>query len=217
VPTAVAHPCDKTSLAGALDAGRSGLIQPILVGPAGKIREVAEASGMDLGRAEIVDTPHSHGSAARAVELIRAGRAEMLMKGSLHSDELLAAVVARDIGLRTGRRISHAFVMDVPDTGPRLAVDYFVYRVVKEVGAMAAALGGIDGLVFTAGIGEKSVEVRRRVCEGCSWLGVEIDEEANRGGGPRISKPMSKVSAWVVPTNEELMIARHTGLLLNLI
>jgi phosphotransacetylase len=114
VPTAVAHPCEATALAGAIDAGANGLIVPILVGPAAKIREVAGASRIDLGNARIVDTPHSHASAAKAVELVRQGDAELLMKGSLHSDELLGAVVARETGLRTGRRISHVFIMDVP-------------------------------------------------------------------------------------------------------
>jgi acetate kinase len=97
-----------------------------------------------------------------------------------------------------------------------LAVDYFVYRAAKEIGALAAVLGGIDGLVFTAGIGENSPEIRRRICEACAWLGVELDSEANNTKGPRISGPHSKVSAWVIPTNEELMIARHTGALLGL-
>jgi acetate kinase len=98
----------------------------------------------------------------------------------------------------------------------RLAVDYFVYRASKEMGAMAAVLEGIDGLVFTAGIGENSPEIRRRICESAAWLGVELDAEANARGGPRISSPGSPVSAWVVPTNEELMIARHTAALLGL-
>jgi acetate kinase len=99
----------------------------------------------------------------------------------------------------------------------RMAVDYFIYRAAKEIGAMAAVLGGIDGLVFTAGIGENSAEIRHRLCEASAWLGVEIDEEANNRKGPRISKPGSRVSAWVIPTNEELMIARHTGSLLGLL
>ncbi len=99
----------------------------------------------------------------------------------------------------------------------RLAVDYFVYRATKEIGALAAVLGGIDGFVFTAGIGENSPEIRRRICEASSWLGVELDTEANANGGPRISTARSKVSTWVVPTNEELMIARHTGSLLGLV
>jgi phosphotransacetylase len=114
VTTAVAHPCEQTALAGAIEAAEKGLIVPILVGPAGKIREIAAASGIDLGQTRIVDAPHSHASAAKAVELVRKGEAELLMKGSPHSDEFLGAVVARETGLRTGRRISHVFIMDVP-------------------------------------------------------------------------------------------------------
>jgi acetate kinase len=102
------------------------------------------------------------------------------------------------------------------DAEARLAVDYFVYRAAKEIGALAAVLGGIDGLVFTAGIGENSAEIRQRICEASGWLGVELDGEANASKGPRISRRQSKVSAWVIPTNEELMIARHTGALLGL-
>jgi acetate kinase len=98
----------------------------------------------------------------------------------------------------------------------RLAVDYFVYRAAKEIGALAAVLGGIDGLIFTAGIGENSPEIRRRICQASSWLGVELDEVANARKGPRISTPRSKVSSWVIPTNEEQMIALHTGALLGL-
>jgi phosphotransacetylase len=114
IATAVAHPCEATALEGALDAAAKGLITPILVGPAAKIREVAAAAKIDLGQARIVDAPHSHGSASAAVALVRSGEAELLMKGSLHTDELLGAVVARETGLRTGRRLSHVFIMDVP-------------------------------------------------------------------------------------------------------
>jgi acetate kinase len=103
------------------------------------------------------------------------------------------------------------------ESGARLAVDYFVYRAAKEIGALAAVLGGIDGLVFTAGIGENSPEIRQRICASSAWLGLELDAEANTRKGPRISRPGSKVSAWVIPTNEELMIARHTGRLLGLV
>jgi acetate kinase len=98
----------------------------------------------------------------------------------------------------------------------RLAVDYFVYRAAKEIGALAAVLGGLDALVFTAGIGENSAEIRRRISDASAWLGIELDEAANAGKGPRLSKPASKVSVWVIPTNEELMIARHTRSLLGL-
>jgi acetate kinase len=102
------------------------------------------------------------------------------------------------------------------DPRARLAVDYFVYRAAKEIGAMAAVLGGVDGLVFTAGIGENSAEIRRRISEASRWLGITLDESANAAGGPRISTPQSPVSAWVIPTDEEAMIARHTRSLLGL-
>ena len=114
IPTVVVHPCEKTALAGAIEAGEKRLITPILVGPTAKIEAVAKSAGIDLHHMQIVDTPHSHSSAARAVKLVREGCAELLMKGSLHTDELLGAVIARDTGLRTGRRISHVFIMDVP-------------------------------------------------------------------------------------------------------
>jgi phosphotransacetylase len=114
IPTAVAYPCEETALSGAIDAAKNGLITPILVGPAKKIAEVANAGGIDVGKTRIVDVPTSHAAAAKSVELVRAGEAEVLMKGSLHSDEILGAVVARETGLRTGRRLSHVFLMDVP-------------------------------------------------------------------------------------------------------
>jgi acetate kinase len=108
-------------------------------------------------------------------------------------------------------------LLESSDARAQLAVDYFVYRAAKDIGALAAVLGGIDGLVFTAGIGENSPEIRRRIAEACAWLGVALDEKANLTGGPRISVPKSRCSAWMIPTNEELMIARHTGTLLGLI
>ena len=116
---AVVHPCDAASLSGALDAAEAGLVVPVLVGPDAKIRAVAESLGRSLDGIEIVAVPHSHAAAAEAVRLVRAGGAAMLVKGSLHSDELLAEVVAHETGLRTARRISHVFVMDVPSY-PRL-------------------------------------------------------------------------------------------------
>ena len=114
IPTAVAHPCEISALTGAVEAAQAGLIEPILVGPAATIEEIAKSANVDLGNIEIVDAAHSVDSARKAVEVIKQGRAEVLMKGSLHSDELLSAIVSRDGGLRTGRRISHVFVMDVP-------------------------------------------------------------------------------------------------------
>ncbi|HRD50518.1 MAG: phosphate acetyltransferase [Candidatus Competibacter sp.] len=113
-PTAVAHPCDETSLKGAVEAAELGILQPILVGPQARIKAIAAQFQLDLSGYEIVDAPHSHAAAERAVQLAREGKAEMLMKGSLHTDELMGAVVATATGLRTERRISHAFIMDVP-------------------------------------------------------------------------------------------------------
>jgi acetate kinase len=95
------------------------------------------------------------------------------------------------------------------------AVDLFVHRISRELGSLAAALGGLDGIVFTAGIGENAALIRARVCDEAAWLGIELDEEANESGGPRISKEGSRISAWVIPTNEELMIAMHTKQILD--
>jgi phosphate acetyltransferase len=114
VTTAVAHPCDRVSLEGAVEAARLGLIAPILVGPPERIRATAAEAALDISGFTLVASEHSHDSAEKAVELVRRGEAEALMKGSLHTDELMGAVVARDTGIRTARRISHCFVMDVP-------------------------------------------------------------------------------------------------------
>ncbi|MGZ5901338.1 MAG: phosphate acetyltransferase, partial [Reyranella sp.] len=110
IATAVAHPCDAVSLESAIEAARLGLLKPILIGPAARLADVAGRAGLDIGSFEIVDSQHSHDSAAKVVELVKAGRAEALMKGSLHTDELMGAVVARDAGIRTARRLSHCFV-----------------------------------------------------------------------------------------------------------
>ena len=120
--TAVAHPCDETSLRGAVDAARLGLIEPVLVGPRARIEQLAKEHKLDISKLTIVDAPYSEASAAKAVELVREGKAEALMKGSLHTDELMGAVVKRDTGLRTSRRISHCFVMDVPSYAETLIV-----------------------------------------------------------------------------------------------
>lgn len=114
VPTIVVHPCDETSLRGALDSAEAGIIRPLLVGPEAKIRNTASKYGLDITGVEIVDTPHSEAAAAKGVELIHAAQGQMLMKGSLHTDELMRSVTAKATGLRTERRISHVFVMDVP-------------------------------------------------------------------------------------------------------
>ncbi len=114
MPTAVVHPCDEAAIEGAIGAARLGLIKPILIGPQTRIREAARKAGIDIAEYPIVDVPHSHAAADKAVELVLSGQAEAIMKGSLHTDELMAAVVRRENGLRTSRRVSHCFVMDVP-------------------------------------------------------------------------------------------------------
>ncbi|HRO12358.1 phosphate acetyltransferase [Amaricoccus sp.] len=113
--TIVAHPCDETSLRGAMEAASEGIIEPVLVGPAARIVAVAAEHGIDIAGREIVDAPHSHAAAAQAVALIREDKGELLMKGSLHTDELMKEVTSSATGLRTERRISHVFIMDVPD------------------------------------------------------------------------------------------------------
>jgi phosphate acetyltransferase len=120
--TLVVHPCDESSLRGALDAAEAGLIEPVLVGPAGKIVAVAKGLGLDISRLEIVDADHSEAAAAKAVQLIREAKGELLMKGSLHTDELMRSVTSGTSGLRTARRISHVFVIDVPTYAETLLV-----------------------------------------------------------------------------------------------
>ena len=135
IKVAVAHPCDEVSLESAVKAAELRLMEPILVGPEQRIRDVAAQHGLDISRFEIVDAAHSHESAARAVELVREGRAEALMKGSLHTDELMAAVVKRDTGLRTARRISHCFIMDVPDHDQPLIVTDAAVNIAPDLAA----------------------------------------------------------------------------------
>ena len=141
-----------------------------------------------------------------------------LFQGLGLSEKEVEAVLYKKSGLLGISGISNDMrvLLESREPGARLAVDYFVYRAAKEIGALAAVLGGIDALVFCAGIGERSAEIRRRICEASRWLGVELDAEANAGGGPQITRAGSRTSAWVVPTNEELMIARHTSDLLGL-
>lgn len=120
--TAVVHPCDALSLGGVVAAHREGLIDPVLVGPRARVQAAAAAAEIDISDYTLVDVPHSHAAAAQAVRLVREGTIEALMKGSLHTDELIAAVIDRDCGLRTGRRISHCYIMDVPGRGEPLVI-----------------------------------------------------------------------------------------------
>src|SRR6185503_16645864 len=156
---AVAHPCDKTSLKGALEAAGAALIVPILVGPKDRIRAVSEALAIDLHGMDIVDVPHSEAAAEKAVELVRTGRAEVLMKGSLHSDELLAAVTKRETGLRTGRRISHVFVMDVPTHPNTLFITDAAVNIAPDLVAKRDIVQNAIDLYAGLGLGKPKVAI----------------------------------------------------------
>ena len=159
LPTAVAHPCDETSLRGALEAADVGTIVPILVGPQEKIRNLAKSLGLDIKDVEIVDVPHSQAAAAKAVELVRTAKAELLMKGSLHSDELLGAVTMRDTGLRTGRRISHVFVMDVPTHPETLFITDAAVNIAPDLIAKRDIIQNAIDLYAGLGLGTPKVAI----------------------------------------------------------
>jgi acetate kinase len=126
--------------------------------------------------------------------------------------DAIEAMLYHECGLKGVSGISNDMRDLLASDDPRAAqaIDLFVWRIARELGALAAVLGGLDALVFTAGIGERSPEIRRRVCERAGWLGIALDAAANQAGGPRISAPASKVAVFAIPTDEELMIARHT-------
>jgi len=157
--TAIAHPCDETSLKGALDAAEAGLIKPILVGPKDKIISVARAFSLNLSGIEIIDVPHSQTAAEKAVELIRTGKAELLMKGSLHTDELLAEVVKRETGIRTGRRISHVFVMDVPGHPHTLFITDAAVNITPDLMAKRDIIQNAIDLFAGLGLGTPKVAI----------------------------------------------------------
>lgn len=156
--TAVAHPCDESSLRGTIEAFRAGLIIPILVGPAGKIRGIAEKIGLDLSDIEIVDVPHSQAAAERAVALVREGKAELLMKGSLHSDEILGEVTKRD-GLRTARRVSHVFIMDVPTHPETLFITDAAVNIAPDLMAKRDIAQNAIDLFVGLGLGTPKVAI----------------------------------------------------------
>jgi phosphate acetyltransferase len=156
---AVAHPCDETSLRGALEAAGARLIVPILVGPKDRIRTASEVLSLDLHGVDIVDAPHSEAAAEKAVELVCTGRAEVLMKGSLHSDELLAAVTKRETGLRTGRRISHVFVMDVPSHPDTLFITDAAVNIAPDLVAKRDIVQNAIDLFAGLGLGKPKVAI----------------------------------------------------------
>jgi len=174
----VAHPCEASALAGAVEAAEKKLITPILVGPVAKIREVAAQAKIDLGKLEIIDTPHSHASAAKAVELVREGKAELLMKGSLHTDELLGAVVARETGLRTARRLSHVFIMDVPTYHKVLFVTDAAINIAPTLEEKVDICQNAIDLAMTLGIVQPKVAVIAAVETVTSKMPVTLDAAA---------------------------------------
>ena len=153
-PTIVVHPCDESSLRGAVDSAQAGIIRPILVGPETKIRTTASTFGLDIAEFEVVDAAHSDESAAKAVELIHAGRGELLMKGSLHTDELMRAVTAKAGGLRTDRRISHVFVMDVPAYAETIFVTDAAINIFPDLDAKRDIVQNAIDLYLEAGFGK---------------------------------------------------------------
>ena len=159
IPTAVAHPCDQESLRGPIMAFQAGIIEPILVGPENKIRSLAEEFGIDLHGVRIVNAAHSHDSAAMAVSLVRTGDAEALMKGSLHTDELMAEVVARANGLRTSRRISHVFLMDVPTYHRPLLITDAAINIAPTLEEKADIIRNAIDLAHIIGIPEPKVAI----------------------------------------------------------
>ena len=159
VRTAVAHPCDETSLRGAVEAARMGILLPILVGPRARIEAVAKQHGLDIRPFEFVDTPHSHASAEAAARLAGEGKAEMLMKGSLHTDELMGAVVHKEAGLRTARRISHCFVMDVPAIDRPLVITDAAINIFPTLEDKADIILNAIDLVNALGLKEPRVAI----------------------------------------------------------
>jgi phosphate acetyltransferase len=159
VKVAVAHPCNGLSIQSALEAARLNLIEPILVGPEDRIRAAAAESGLDIAGVPIVDAKYSQDSAAKAVELIREGKAEALMKGSLHTDELMGAVVKRDTGLRTARRVSHCFVMDVPGHDQPLIITDAAVNIAPDLKGKADITQNAIDLAHALGVTDVRVAI----------------------------------------------------------
>jgi phosphate acetyltransferase len=155
----VVYPCDETSLRGATEAAELGIINPILVGPAAKITAVAEQHGINIARYELVDAAHSEAAAAKAVELIRESRGELLMKGSLHTDELMRAVTSATTGLRTARRISHVFIMDVPTHSETLFITDAAINIFPDLEAKRDIVQNAIDLFTHGGLGTPRVAI----------------------------------------------------------
>src|SRR4051795_977222 len=157
--TVVVHPCDESSLRGALDAAKAGIIVPVLVGPAAKIKAVARDNHLHIDDIEIVDVPHSDAAAAKGVELVHQSKGELLMKGSLHTDELMRAVTASKTGLRTARRISHVFIMDVPTYGETLFITDAAINIFPDLDAKRDIIQNAIDLFTQTGLGTPRVAI----------------------------------------------------------
>jgi phosphate acetyltransferase len=157
--TAVAHPCDEVSLRGAIEAADAGLIIPILIGPKERAISVAKSLNIKIDGIELIDVPHSQAAAEKAVEIVRSGKAELLMKGGLHTDELLSAVTKRETGLRTGRRISHVFVMDVPTHSQTLFVTDAAVNIAPDLAAKRDIVQNAIDLFMGLGLGQPKVAI----------------------------------------------------------
>ncbi|MFI4868135.1 MAG: phosphate acetyltransferase [Steroidobacterales bacterium] len=176
--TAVVHPCDDSSLAAALEAAAARLIEPILVGPRSRIAAVAAALHRDLNGWQIVDTPHSHASAEKAIQIVRAGQANALMKGSLHTDELMAEVVRKDSGIRTARRISHVFIMDVPTYPKPLFITDAAVNILPDLEDKADIVRNAIDLAHALGIERPKVAILSAVETVTSKIPSTIDAAA---------------------------------------
>ena len=174
----VVHPCDETSLRGAVEATQAGLINPLLVGPEAKIRRVAREQKIDITKVELADAAHSHAAAAMGVELVRAGQGEMLMKGSLHTDELMREVTASSTGLRTERRISHVFVMDVPTYAETLFVTDAAINISPDLDAKRDIVQNAVDLFKAIGLGTPRVAILAAVETVTSKMPATIEAAA---------------------------------------
>jgi phosphate acetyltransferase len=176
--TVVAHPCDETSLRGAVEAAQAGIIVPILVGPAAKIAAVAQHHKIDIGGYEVVDAPHSDAAAAKAVELIHQSKGELLMKGSLHTDEIMREVTSAKTGLRTARRISHVFIMDVPNHSETLFITDAAINIFPDLDAKRDIVQNAIDLFTQVGLGKPRVAILSAVETVTSKIPSTIDAAA---------------------------------------
>ena len=176
--TIVVHPCEETALRGPVEAAEAGLIIPVIVAPLDKVRRVAHDHKIDISKYELIDVPHSDAAAGEAVEMIRAGQGEMLMKGSLHTDELMRAVTAPTTGLRTERRISHVFVMDVPAHPETLFLTDAAINIFPDLDAKRDIVQNAIDLFTAVGLGEPRVAILSAVETVTSKIPSTIDAAA---------------------------------------